>query len=252
MEERLDNQPVIGYVPTACDNINTDDIASSPYFTMLVDAWYKRFPNKIEYIEQPVEDTQEVIAAASAVGIEAAGPAPLKEVCKKKPSRRMFPLAMVFVFAVIALAVAVVGIFEIELIAAYTALSGSFVSVVSLIDCFSNAGLSIDGIFSCVFPAALYLSLAVTLIVVIVSAIGFAKSAKVNSFAWLTIVAFLLALLSAVSLYIVSGAPAIGDFFAFGQEGAIGYAFLAILGLDLLAFIFALFVNRKATEEPAE
>ena len=44
MEERLDNQWVIGYVPTACDNINTDDIASSPYFTMLVDRIISKIP----------------------------------------------------------------------------------------------------------------------------------------------------------------------------------------------------------------
>lgn len=245
MEKRFEDPSKIEQqydLPVPCDHIDTDKISSTPYFQTYVSAWNRRFPREDVLLDTEIawpDDKYEPAPAAPAVY------APAATTYAPKSARRLFPLIMVFIFALLALAVAVIGIFKIAAISDYTALSGKYASVKELFDCFSAGGATIEGVFAYILPVALYLSLAVVLIVFIMSIAGFCKTCKICGFAWLMLVALLLGILAAVSLYLVLGAPDFSDFIDFGGAEAIGYGFIAIVGLELLAFIFSLFAYKN-------
>lgn len=230
-------------LPVPCDHIDTDKISSTPYFQTYVSAWNRRFPKDDVLLETEIAWPDDKYAPAPAA--PAAVYTPVVATCAPKSARRLFPLIMVFIFSLLALAVAVIGIFKIAAIADYTALSGKYASVKELFDCFSAGGATIEGVFAYILPVALYLSLAVVLIVLIMSIAGFCKTCKICGFAWLMLVALLLGILAAVSLYLVLGAPDFSNFIDFGGAEAIGYGFIAIVGLELLAFIFSLFAYKN-------
>ncbi|MDD3946477.1 MAG: hypothetical protein PHI19_01405 [Clostridia bacterium] len=242
MEKRLDdfNTYEQSYdVPVPCDHIDTDKIASSPYFQTYVSAWNRRFPAEDVLVSTEINQPDYgPVAPADPVAAFTTVPA-------TKCARRLFPLIMVFIFSLLTIAVAVIGIFKIEAIAEYVALSGKYASVVELFECFNEGGATLQGVFAYILPVALYLSLAVVLIVFIMSIVGFCKCSKVCGFGWLTLVAFLLGVLAAVSLYLVLGAPEFSSFVDFGTADAIAYGFIGILGLELLAFLFGLFAYKN-------
>ena len=243
MEKRLDNFTRLEQqydLPVPCDHIDTDKIASSPYFQTYVSAWNKRFPAEDVLLSTEIKqpDYGPVVPVATAASAVAAIPA-------AKCARRLFPLIMVFIFSLLTIAVAVIGIFKIDAIAEYVALSGKYANVVDLFECFNEGGATLEGVFAYILPVALYLSLAVVLIVFIMSIVGFCKCGKVCGFGWLTLVAFLLGVLAAVSLYLVLVAPEFSSFIDFGAADAIGYGFIGIVGLELLAFLFGLFAYKK-------
>lgn len=169
---------------------------------------------------------------------------------KVVPVRRLFPMLMIFIFSLAVLAIAAAGALKIAAVAEYTVLSGNaaYADILVLIDCLTKATApSIEGIFQYVLPIALFLSIAIALLTLILSFAAMCMPKSRIGLTGLSLIAFLLAVLAAVALYIVTGAPAlIDEFFAFGGDKAIGYGFVGILGLELLAFIFSLFANKPA------
>lgn len=249
MERSVDNVTFevqsLGLPP--CNYVDTDKIASSPYFQAYVSAWGARFP-KDDIIASIQINGAEISTEEQVVFVPAAQEQPAAAVtakAKKAHTCRRFPLLLVCILSVVALAVAVLGAFKIDAIAKYVALSGKYESVAALADCFKAGGATIEGVFSYVLPAALYLSLAVVVIVLIISIIGMAKRCCCG-ISWLSLVALLLGLLSAVSLYLVMDAPPFADFISFSGDNAIGYGLVGIVGLELIIFIVSLFAARKA------
>ena len=218
-------------LPTSNGNVSVSDMFDSPYYNTFRNAWDGRF--MLAQQEQQTAVAEPKFAAQKAV-----------------PVRRLFPMLMIFVFSLAVLAVTVAGALKIAAVADYTVFSANaaYADVLVLIDCLTKATApTIEGIFEYVLPVALFLSIALALLILILSFAAICSPKSRIGMIGLSLIAFLLAVLAAVALYIVTGAPdLLGEFFAFGGDKAIGYGFVGILGCELLAFIFSLFANRPA------
>lgn len=237
MNNYYDNQGFGPEMPTSTGKVSVNDMFDSPYYSTYLNAWDDRFltMDKIQEIEQQKQ------AAAEAAAVP---------VVKELPVRRLFPMLMILLFSLAALAVAVAGAIKISAVAEYTVFSGNaaYADVLVLIDCLTKAGsTTLEGIFELVLPIALFLSLALVLLMFILSFAALCSRKCRIGIIGLSLITFLLGVLSAVSLYIAMGAPdLVGEFFAFGGKDAIGYGLVGILGCELLAFVFSLFANRPA------
>jgi len=235
MNNYSDNQGFEPEIPTSNGQVSVNDMFESPYYSTYLSAWDSRFQtlDKMQTIEE------EKLAAA----------APAK---KAPSSRRLFPVLMIFLFSLVALAVAVAGALKIAAVADYTVFSGNaaYANVLVLIDCLTKSGSqTIEGIFEYVLPIALFLSIALALLMFILSFAALCSPKSKIGMTGLSLIAFLLGILASVSLYIVLGAPdLIGKFFSFSGEESIGYGLVGILGCELLAFFFSLFAYRRVPQ----